>query len=122
MLRYFLILAAAAGVIYAAQHTNMAMSSEEPSFKVWIDQPFSAVTRPRRDPDINVLNVQSREEAPIRVARLLINGDPGCINRDQPQSFEQPMKLGQTLKYTLLCDPVKVVITTDRGEAVYQFN
>jgi hypothetical protein len=76
-----------------------------------------------------ILNVQSLEENPVVVKRILANDDPKCVNTDQPQSVTQPIKLGQALKFLLgvpsfgpVCDPVKVVITTDRGEVAFHFD
>jgi hypothetical protein len=55
------------------------------------------------------------------VQRIVANDDPTCINVNQPQSFQQSMRLGEVLKYVLSCDPVKVVVSTDRGESIYTF-
>jgi hypothetical protein len=125
MFRYFLVLTIAGIVIYASQRPEiLGLGLSDPSFKVWVDQPFSHGL----DRNIVVLNVQSREDKPIIVRGVLANDDPKCVNTNQPQSFEQPMKLGQVLRFTLgirdlgACDPVKVVISTDRGDSVYRFN
>jgi hypothetical protein len=123
MVKYLLVLLVAAGVIYVSQHPEVLDLMSGPSFKVWVDQPFTQGL----DRNIVVLNVRSREDKPITVKRVFANEDPKCLNPNQPQSFEQPMKLGQTLKFTLgirglgACEPVKVVISTDRGDAVYNF-
>jgi hypothetical protein len=127
MFKYFSVLAIAAAVIYVSQHPEILGLSDlsGPDFKVWIEK-----TRipPNNDP-YYILDVQSREEKPISVKRVLMNDDPKCVNTDR-SLFHAGMdvKLGQVLRFPLgiagfdACEPVKVLISTDRGESVYNFN
>ncbi|MCP3462133.1 hypothetical protein [Bradyrhizobium sp. CCGUVB23] len=107
--------------------SSLLAASAPPRFKVWVDQPFIE-SRGVLDRNVVALNLQSLEDQAISVTRVLVNDDPNCLNQTQPQSFEQPMKIGQTLKYSLglrglgACDVVKVLISTDRGDAIYRFN
>jgi hypothetical protein len=100
-------------------------SNAGPDFKVWVKQ-----TRipPNNDP-YDILNVQSREEEPVVLKSIVMNDDPKCINMDLGNyKPDTPVKLGEVFRFGLgihgfnACEPVKVVITTDRGEAIYHFN
>ena len=127
MFKYVLVLAVAALVIYGAKHPELlGLLDQGPDFKVWVDQ-----TRipPNNDP-YDILNVQSREERPIMVKRIVMNDDPKCVSMDASVDYhaDKPVKLGEVVHFGMgihgfnACDPVKVVITTDRGESVYTFN
>jgi hypothetical protein len=101
------------------------VSDAGPDFKVWVKQ-----TRipPNNDP-YDVLNVQSHEEEPVVLKSIVMNDDPKCINMDLGNYKPgMPVKLGAVFRFGLgihgsnACEPVKVVITTDRGEATYHFD
>ena len=87
MFKYLMILAIAAAVIYVGYHPEiLEQSLSGPSFKVWVDQPFSQ-SKVTLERSLMVLNVQSREDKPITVKRVLANDDPKCVTTSQPQSF-----------------------------------
>ncbi|KRR15998.1 hypothetical protein CQ12_29040 [Bradyrhizobium jicamae] len=126
MFRYFFVLVIAGGVIYAAQHPEaMRFLDGPPDFKVWIEQTRISPNNARYD----ILNVQSREEKPIIVKSVLMNDDPKCVNLSNaiPKKDGAPMVLGETQRIGLglygvtACNPVKVVISTDRGDSTYRF-
>jgi hypothetical protein len=127
MFKYLLVLTIAALVIYAAQHPElMGLLDQGPDFKVWVNQTHIP---PNNDP-YDILNVQSREEKPIVVKRILMNDDPKCVNMEASLTYkaETPVKLGEVHRFALgihgfnACSPVRVLISTDRGESVYNFN
>jgi hypothetical protein len=126
MFKYLLVLTVAALVIYVAQHSELlGLLDQGPDFKVWVNQTHIP---PNNDP-YDILNVQSREEKPIIVKRILMNDDPKCINMSlSSYTLGTPMKLGEVQRFPLglanfgACAPVKVLISTDRGESVYNFN
>jgi hypothetical protein len=96
-----------------------------PDFRVWVKQTHIP---PNGDP-FDVLNVQSREEEPIVLKGVVVNGDPKCISMEaSTYTPETPVKLGEVYRFALgihgfnACEPVRVVIVTDRGEATYHFN
>lgn len=124
MFKYLAGLVVGAAGLYAAEQVWSA-SSEGPDFKVWVKQTHIP---PNNDP-YDVLYVQSREESPITVKRVVMNDDPKCVNLDlSTHKADAPMKLGEVSRFALgihgfnACEPVKVVITTDRGEATFQFD
>jgi len=113
-------------VIYAAQHPELlGLLDQGPDFKVWVNQTHIP---PNNDP-YDILNVQSREEKPIMVKRVLINDDPKCVNMAASVNYQadKPVKLGEVLRFALgihglnACAPVKVLVSTDRGESTYTF-
>jgi hypothetical protein len=58
-----------------------------PDFKVWVNQTHIP---PNNDP-YDILNVQSREEKPIIVKRIMMNDNPKCVNMEAkavPTRFE----------------------------------
>jgi hypothetical protein len=82
---------------------------------------------PNNDP-YDVLYVRSREDKPIVLKRVLMNDDPKCVHMDaSTYKADTPVKLGEVYRFALgihgfnACEPVKVVIETDRGDATYQF-
>ncbi|MFG3596479.1 hypothetical protein [Bradyrhizobium sp. RDI18] len=126
MFRYFFVLVIAGGVIYAAQHPEaLRFLDSSPDFKVWMEQTRIPPNNERYD----ILNVQSREEKPIIVKSILMNDDPKCVRLSNaiPRKDGTPMVLGETQRIGLglhgftACRPVKVVISTDRGESTYYF-
>jgi len=109
--------------LYGAQQL-WATSNAGPDLKVWVGQ---TPIPPNNDP-YDVLYVPSREDEPIVLKRVLMNDDPKCVNMDlSTYKADTPVKLGEVYRFALgvhgfnACQPVKVVITTDRGEATYQF-
>jgi hypothetical protein len=127
MFKYFLVLLVAGGVIYAAQHPDLLerlQLQDGPDLKVWVSQ-----THVSTDNGLfNVLNVQSRESQPIVIKSVLMNDDPKCVRMDQSLYRPgAPVKLGEVVRFFLgmanfnACEPVKVVITTDRGVATFNF-
>jgi hypothetical protein len=127
MFRYLLVLAGAGLVIYAAQHPELlGLLDQGPDFKVWVNQTHIP---PNNDP-YDIPNVQSREEKPIIVKRILMNDNPKCVNMEASITYhaETPVKLGEVLRFALgihgfnACSPVQVLISTDRGDSVYHFN
>jgi hypothetical protein len=127
MFKYLLVLTVAALVIYAAQHPELlGLLDQSPDFKVWVDQTHI----PPKDAAFDILNVQSREEKPIIVKRILMNDDAKCVDMGASMTFkaDTPVKLGEVHRFALgvhgfnACSPVKVLISTDRGESVYNFN
>jgi hypothetical protein len=127
MFKYLLVLTIAALVIYAAQHPELlGLLDQAPDFKVWVNQTHI----PPNNELYDTLNVQSREEKPIIVKRILMNDDPNCVRMGASLTYhaETPVKLGEVHRFILgvrginACTPVKVLISTDRGESVYHFN
>jgi hypothetical protein len=60
---------------------------------------------------------------------IVINGDPKCVSMEMGDyKAGTPVKLGEVHQFGLgihgfnACEPVRVVITTDRGESAYTFN
>jgi hypothetical protein len=124
MFRYLVGAVLGAVALYAVL-TLWPVSDAGPDFKVWVKQTHIP---PNNDP-YDILNVQSREEEPVAVKSIVMNDDPKCINMDlSTYKSDTPVKLGEVYRFPLgihgfnACEPVKVVITTDRGEATYHFN
>ena len=124
MSRYLLVVPITAVAIYAVTHSGGAESLHRgPDFDVWTTQTHI----PPNDDPYDILNVQSREEAPIILKRVLMNDDPKCVNMQASLTYQadQPVKLGEVQRFALgihgfnACEPVKVLIETDRGEATY---
>jgi hypothetical protein len=130
MFRYLTVFAMAGAIIYVSQHPEIlgltwSGLSARPDFKVWIEETH---VRPNND-RYYILDVQSREDKPLIVKGVVMNDDPKCVNLDG--SFLNKgaeVKLGQVLRFPLgipglgACEPVKVLISTDRGDSVYNFN
>jgi hypothetical protein len=101
-----------------------SLSSTEPQWKVWVKQ----MHIPPNDSPYDLLVIQSRQEAPVVVRDIVVNGDPKCVNMDMGTYRPgTPVKLGEVYQFALgihgfnACEPVRVVITTDRGETAYHF-
>jgi hypothetical protein len=126
MLRYLMLLTIAGGVIYASYHPELlGLLDSSPTFKVWMTK----TPVPPNNSQFSILNVQSREEKPITIRRVLMNDDPKCVRIEGAIDYrpDTPVKLGQVLHFGLgpagfACEPVKVIISTDRGESTYLFN
>jgi hypothetical protein len=123
MFRFLVGVAVGAVGLYAAEQIKPGLN-DGPAFKVWVEQTHIP---PNNDP-YDILNVQSREDKPITVKRVVMNDNPKCVNSDMAiQKPDVPMKLGEVSRFPLgihgfnACQPVKVVVMTDRGEATYQF-
>jgi hypothetical protein len=123
MFRYLVGAVLGAVVLYAVL-ALWPVSDAGPDFKVWVKQTHIP---PNNDP-YDVLNVQSREEEPVVLKSIVMNDDPKCINMDLGNyKPDTPVKLGEVFRFGLgihgfnACEPVKVVISTDRGEATYTF-
>lgn len=109
----------------ALSSVSSALVTPSPKLKVWVDQTHIS---PNNDP-FDMLNVQSREEKPIMVKRVLMNDDPKCVNMEASIAYhaDKPVKLGKVLRFGLgihgfnACAPVKVLVSTDRGDSVYTF-
>ena len=127
MLKYFSVLVLVAVVILGIQHPGWLGLSRfsGPDFKVWIE---TAHIGPMQRTPYYILDVQSREEKPITVKSVVMNDDPKCVNRDGSLfRTGTDAKLGQVLQFPLgedwyACKPVKVLISTDRGDSVYDFD
>jgi len=124
MFRY-LVVAVLGAVALGVVLELWPLSDAGPDFKVWVNQTHIP---PNNDP-YDVLNVQSREEKPIVLKGVVMNDDPKCVNVDlSTYKPDTPVKLGEVYRFALgihgfnACEPVKVVIRTDRGEATYHFN
>ena len=123
MVKYLVGAAIGAVAVYAVLGL-WPLSDAGPDFKVWVKQTHI----PPNDDPYDVLNVQSREEEPILLKGVVMNDDPKCINMGlSTYKPDTPVKLGEVYRFALgihgfnACEPVKVVITTDRGEATYTF-
>lgn len=124
MFKYLLAMAAGAVGLYAVQELS-AVYGAEPGLKVWVKQTHIP---PNGDP-YDLLVIQSRVEMPVAVKGILVNDDPKCLNMDvSTYKVGTPLKLGEVQQFGLgihgfnACEPVKVVITTDRGESTYRFD
>ena len=124
MFRYLVGAVLGAVALYAVL-AIWPVSDTGPDFRVWVKQ---AHIPPNYDP-YDVLNVQSREEEPIVLKSIVMNDDTKCINMDLGNyKPDEPVKLGEVFRFGLgihgfnACEPVKVVITTNRGEATFHFN
>jgi hypothetical protein len=123
MVKYLVGAAIGAVAVYAVLGL-WPLSDAGPDFKVWVKQTHI----PPNDDPYDVLNVQSREEEPIVLKGVVMNDDPKYINMGlSTYKPDTPVKLGEVYRFALgihgfnACEPVKVVITTDRGEATYTF-
>jgi len=121
----YLIGAAIVAVVGYAGAEFLALSEAGPDFRVWVKRTHI----PPNDDPYDFLNVQSREDKPIVLKGVVMNDDPRCINMDvSTYAPETPVKLGEVYRFGLgihgfnACEPVKVVISTDRGEATFHFN
>lgn len=124
MFKFLVGLAVGAAGLYAAQEL-WAGSNAGPDFRVWVTH----TPIPPNDDPYDMLNVQSREDEPIVLKRVVVNDDPKCVNMELgTYKADTPVKLGEVYRFALgihglnACEPVRVVIETDRGEASYQFN
>ena len=102
-----------------------ALSSAGPHFKVSVKRTHIP---PNNDP-YDILVVQSREEEPVVLKSIVMNDNPKCVSLDMgTYKAGTPVKLGEVYQFGLgihgfnACEPVRVVITTDRGESTYTFN
>jgi hypothetical protein len=129
MFKYFAVLAIAGAVIYGSQHPEVlglsSASASGPDFKVWIETTHI----PPNNDAYYILDVQSREDKPVAVTSVLMNDDPKCVNMAlSPYQAGTSVKLGQVLRFPLgivgfnTCEAVRVLISTDRGDAVYNFD
>jgi hypothetical protein len=125
MFKYLVGLVVGVVGLYAAERLWPTPIDDSPDFKVWVEQTHIP---PNNDP-YDVLNVQSREDKPITVQGVVMNDDPKCVNMAlSTHQTDAPMKLGDVARFALgihgfnACQPVKVVITTDRGDAFFQMN
>jgi hypothetical protein len=125
MVKYLVGLVVGVVGLYAAQRLWSAPIDDGPDFKVWVEQTHIP---PNNDP-YDVLYLQSREDRPITVKGVVMNDDPKCVNMDlSTHKTDVPMKLGEVSRFALgihgfnACQPVRVVVTTDRGEAYFQMN
>jgi hypothetical protein len=124
MFKYLVGAVIGAVALYAVLELR-PLSEAGPDFKVWVKQTHI----PPNDDPYDVLNVQSREEEPVVLKSIVMNDDPKCVNMDLGNyKPDKPVKLGEVFRFGLgihgfnACEPVKVVIMTDRGEATYHFN
>jgi hypothetical protein len=67
------------------------------------------------------LEIKSLDDQMIMVTGAVVN------NRPERQgfvlaSFPQKLSTGDIIKVAPLCDPIKVVVSTDRGEQVYTWD
>jgi hypothetical protein len=124
-----LVLALAGVVIYAVnrpERFGLDLSSVSgPTLKVWVSHRPVPPNNDRYD----TLVIQSREQQPISVEGVPMNDNPKCVNMDlSPYTLGTPVKLGEIIRFGLgingfnACEPVKLVIKTDRREATYEFN
>ena len=123
MVKYLVGAVLGAVALYAVLDLR-PLADAGPDFKMWVKQTHIP---PNYDP-YDVLNVQSREEEPIVLKGVVMNDDPGCINMElSTYKPDTPVKLGEVYRFALgihgfnACEPVKVVISTNRGEATYTF-
>ncbi len=127
--KYILAAAIGAVAVYATQELRAVSSAGPdfagPDFKVWVGQTHIP---PNNDP-YDILYVQSREDKPIVLKGIVMNNDPKCVNMEQgTYKPDTPVKLGEVYRFALgihglnACEPVKVVVATDRGETTYTFN
>jgi hypothetical protein len=117
MFKYLIGAAVGALGLYGVQQV-WAVSSAGPDLKVWVGQTHIP---PNNDP-YDVLYVQSREDEPIVLKRVIMNDDPKCVNMDaSTYRADTPVRLGEVYRFALgihglnACQPVRVVIATDRG-------
>jgi hypothetical protein len=117
MFKYLIGAAVGALGLYGVQQV-WAVSSAGPDLKVWVGQTHIP---PNNDP-YDVLYVQSREDEPIVLKRVIMNDDPKCVNMDaSTYRADTPVRLGEVFRFALgihglnACQPVRVVIATDRG-------
>lgn len=68
------------------------------------------------DRDLPILSIQSRKEGKITLNKVIVNDDDACVPFGNPHGT---MSLGATATAVLACDPVKVIVATDRGNFTY---
>lgn len=75
--------------------------------------------------DIPHIIIRSRDEKPVTVKSILINDDEDCqsfMGVPMPSPFPITLKLGQMVSVISACEPVKIVVSTDQGEASFNFH
>ena len=74
--------------------------------------------------DIPHVTIRSRDEKPVTVKSILINNNEDCqsfMGMPMPTPFPVTLKLGQMVSVISACEPVKIAVTTDRGEVSFNF-
>lgn len=72
--------------------------------------------------DIPHVIIRSRDEKPLTVRSILINNSEDCqsiLGMPMPSPFPVTLKLGEIVSVISACEPVKVAVTTDRGEVSF---
>lgn len=111
-------------VLGAAASIPFSVGTPRPEFKV----EFGYFMIPSLDcpggrcqqPEAKRLKVQSLEERPIAVQGVSVNDRSECIFVDGLK--DKVMKFGDVSYVLSLCEPVKVIIATERGAAEYRFD
>lgn len=74
--------------------------------------------------DIPHIIIRSRDEKPVTVKSILVNDDEDCqsfMGMPMPSPFPVTLKLGQEVSVISACEPVKIVVSTDRGDSSFSF-
>ncbi|WP_369720169.1 hypothetical protein AB8Z38_23575 [Bradyrhizobium sp. LLZ17] len=72
-------------------------------------------------PAYSTLEIKSLEDQEITVTNVVINNKQECSGLALA-SFPQKLSTGQAIKVLPSCDPIKVVVSTNRGEQVYTWS
>lgn len=110
------------GIVIAMLLTSVAYFAsrvyltQQVNFKVTTQQGYAGAQG--HDRNLLFLKVQSTNDKPVKVLKITVNNSEQCLAReDKPVQ----LALGEQIQGLLLCDPIKVLITTDRGTAEYEF-
>lgn len=74
--------------------------------------------------DIPHVTIKSRDEQPVLIKSILINNDQDCqsfMGMPMPSPFPATLKMGQMVSVISACEPVQIVVSTDRGDATFTF-
>lgn len=68
-----------------------------------------------------VLEIKSSEDQTVTVTNIVVNNRPECVGLVFAK-LPQTLRTGDAIKVVPQCDPIKVVVSTDRGDQVYTWD
>jgi hypothetical protein len=120
--KWCVTIGAVAGLVYLIVHMpGWHAAFERSSIKLAVVKERLPPTRYPPMPAYSTLEIKSLEDQDITVTDVLVNNKLECIGLLMA-TLPQKLGTGDAIKVLPKCDPVKVVVSTDRGEQVYTWS